>query len=341
MRAAILRERGRFEIDRAYPEPRLAAGDIKLRIKLSGICGSDLHEFVAGPLLAPMPSVLGHEFCGEVVEVGAEVRGFEAGDKAIGVIYPSCGRCEYCQHGDFTLCDMRAMAVTERNGSFAEYVAAPARQMFLVPPQTPHDEAALIEPSSVGCHAIRRSRLALGERVVVIGAGPIGLLITALARRAGADRIAVVEPAEGRRQLAIQMGADVALDPAEEVEGPINEMTDARGADAVFECAGVAQAFEAAQRLVRKQGRLVLVAVHEGRRLELQANRVLGNELDIIASYGANDVDFRSAVNLVASRKLDVRPLISRRFNLDEIQHAFELLAADRGQFGKLLVDCG
>jgi len=341
MRAAILRERGRFEIDRAYPEPRLAAGDIKLRIKLSGICGSDLHEFAAGPLLAPMPSVLGHEFCGEVVEVGAEVRGFEAGDKAIGVISASCGRCEYCRHGDFTLCDMRAMAVTERNGSFAEYVAAPARQMFLVPPQTPDDEAALIEPSSVACHAIRRSRLALGERVVVIGAGPIGLLITALARRAGADRIAVVEPAQARRQLAIQMGADVALDPGEEVEGPINEMTDARGADAVFECAGVAQAFESAQRLVRKQGRLVLVAVYEGRRLELRANRVLGNELDIIASYWANDVDFRNAVNLVASRKLDVRPLISRQFKLDEIQRAFELLAADRGQYGKLLIDCG
>ncbi|MGH7863536.1 MAG: zinc-dependent alcohol dehydrogenase, partial [Candidatus Binataceae bacterium] len=313
---------------------------LKLRIKLSGICGSDLHEFVAGPLLAPMPSVLGHEFCGEVVEVGAEVRGFEAGDTAIGVIYPSCGRCDYCQHGDFTLCDMRAMTVTERNGSFAEYVAAPARQMFLVPSQTPPEEAALIEPSSVACHAIRRSRLALGERAVVIGAGPIGLLITALARRAGADRIAVIEPAEGRRKLALQMGADVALDPAGEFEGPISEMTDARGADVVFECAGVAQAFDAAQRLVRKQGRLVLVAVYEARRLELHANRVLGNELDIIASYWANDVDFRNAVNLVASRKLDVRPLISRRFDLDEIQSAFELLAADRGKHGKLLIAC-
>jgi (R,R)-butanediol dehydrogenase/meso-butanediol dehydrogenase/diacetyl reductase len=340
MRAAVLRERGRFEIDRAYPEPQLGAGDLKLRIMFSGICGSDLHEFVAGPLLAPMPSVLGHEFCGEIVEVGTEVRGFETGDKAIGVIYPSCGRCEYCQHGDFALCDMRAMAAEERNGSFAEYVAAPARQMFLVPRETPPEEAALIEPSSVACHAIRRSRLMLGERVVVIGAGPIGLLITALARRAGAHRVAVIEPAEARRQLALQMGADAAFDPEGEVEGPINEMTDARGADVVFECAGVGPAFEQAQRVVRKQGRLVMVAVYEDRRLELQANRVLCNELDLIASYWANDIDFRNAVSLVASRKLDLRPLISSRFKLDEIQRAFELLAADRGQFGKLLVEC-
>lgn len=338
MRAAVLRERGRFEIDREYPEPRPSSTDLKLRILYSGICGSDLHEFVAGPMLARMPAVLGHEFCGEVVEVGADARGFERGDRAVGIIYPSCGRCEYCRRGDFTLCDMRAMAMGERNGSFAEFVVAPARQMFVVPAATPPEEAALIEPSSVAAHAIRRSRLELGERVVVMGAGPIGLLITALARRAGADRIAVVEPAEHRRSLALAMGADLALDSAGEVEDLIMEMTESRGADVIFEASGNPAAFAAAQRLTRKQGRLVMVAVYEGRRLELQANRVLGNELDLIASYWANDVDFRNAVNLVALRKLDVRPLISEHFKLDDLQRAFELLAADRGRYAKLLV---
>jgi len=340
MRAAVLKARGRFEIDRAYPDPRLSPTDLKLRVLFSGICGSDLHEFVAGPLMAPMPSVLGHEFCAEVVEVGAEVRGFDIGDRTVGVIYPSCGRCEFCRHGDFTLCDMRELSVSERNGSFAQFVAAPARQMFLVPPQTPPEEAALIEPSSVACHAIRRSRLELGERVVVMGAGPIGLLITALARRAGADRIAVVEPAENRRRLAITMGADLALDPADEIEGPIMEMTDARGADVVFEASGNPAAFAAGERLTCKQGRLMLVAVYEGRRLELHANRVLGNELDVLASFWANDTDFRRAVDLVASRKLDVRPLISEHVALDDLQNAFERLAADRGRYAKILVDC-
>ncbi len=338
MRAAVLRERGRFEIDREYPEPRTNPTDLKLRILYSGICGSDLHEFVAGPMLVRMPAVLGHEFCGEVVEVGADARGFERGDHAVGIIYPSCGRCEYCRRGNFTMCDMRAMAAGERNGSFAEFVAAPARQMFVVPAATPPEEAALIEPSSVAAHAIRRSRLELGERVVVMGAGPIGLLITALARRAGADRIAVVEPAEHRRSLALAMGADVALDSAGEVEDLIMEMTESRGADVIFEASGNPAAFAVAQRLTRKQGRLVMVAVYEGRRLELQANRILGNELDLIASYWANDTDFRNAVNLVATRKLDVRPLISERFKLDDMQRAFELLAADRGRYAKLLV---
>jgi (R,R)-butanediol dehydrogenase / meso-butanediol dehydrogenase / diacetyl reductase len=340
MRAAVLKARGRIEVDRAYPDPSLKPGDLRLRVQVSGICGSDLHEFVAGPLALPMPAVLGHEFCGEVVEVGAEVRGFEVADKAAGIIYAGCGNCEYCRRGNFTLCDMRAMAVAERNGSFAEYVTAPARQMFLVPSETPQEEVAIIEPASVACHAIQRSGLTIGQRVLVMGAGPIGLLVTALARLAGADRIAVVEPGAGRRDLALRMGADLALDPGDEVDGPLMELTESRGADIVFEASGSAAAFNQAQHLVRKQGRIVMVAVYEGRKLELRANRLVGNEVDLIASYWANDIDFRRAVSLVASRKLDVRPLISARYQLDDIQKAFEALATDRGSFGKILVNC-
>lgn len=340
MRAAVLQARGRFEIDCAYPEPKLSSTDIRLRVSFSGICGSDLHEFVAGPLLAPMPAVLGHEFCGEVVEVGSEVRGFDPGDKAVGIVYPSCGRCEYCRQGDFTLCDMRSVGVAERNGSFAEYVCAPARQMFLVPPATPSEEAAVIEPASVACHAIRRSRLSIGDRVAVMGAGPLGLLIMMLARRAGAHLVAVIEPAPGRRELALKLGADLVLDPADEVEGPLLELTDSRGADLLFEVSGSPQAFAQAQHLVRKQGRLMMVAVYENRRLELQANRILGNEVDLMPSYWANAGDFRRAVDLVSSRKLDVRPLISSRVSLDAIQSAFEQLAADRGRHSKIIVAC-
>jgi threonine dehydrogenase-like Zn-dependent dehydrogenase len=136
------------------------------------------------------------------------------------------------------------------------------------------------------------------------------------------------------------MGADLALDPAEEIEGPIMEMTDARGADVVFEASGSPAAFAAGERLTCTQGRLMLVAVYEGRRLELHANRVLGNELDVLASFWANDTDFRRAVDLVASRKLDVRPLISEHVALDDLQNAFERLAADRGRYAKILVDC-
>lgn len=340
MRAAVLKSCGHIEVDSTYPEPPVGPGDLKLKVDYTGICGSDLHIFTVDPPMMKLPAVLGHEFCAQVVEIGAGARGFEVGDRAVGLIYPSCGRCEYCIQGDFTLCDLRAVATTERNGSFAEFISVPARQLFLVPPGTPTDEAAMIEPASVAVHAVRRSRLSVGERAVVFGGGPLGLLIMKLAQLGGADRVALVEPAPGRRELARQYGADLVLDPADEIHGPIMDATDDRGADVVFEVSGSPQAFAQASRLVRKQGRLVIVAVYEVREVNFQPNRIVGNEVDVLPSFWANAVDFRRAVSLVASRKLDVRPLISGRIALNQMQQAFDTLIADRGSQSKILVAC-
>jgi 2-desacetyl-2-hydroxyethyl bacteriochlorophyllide A dehydrogenase len=340
MRAAVLKAPRSIELDRAYPEPPLGPDDLKLKVDYTGICGSDLHVFAVDPPMMKMPVVLGHEFSAQVVEVGAQARGFAPGDRAVGLIYPSCGRCEYCAQGDFTLCDLRAVGMTERNGSFAEFITVPARQLFLVPEGTPADEAALIEPASVAVHAIRRSRLSVGERVVVFGGGPLGLLIMKLAQLGGADRVVLVEPVAGRRELARKYGADLALDPADEIQGQINDATDGRGADVVFEVAGSGRAFAAAGKAVRKRGRMVVVAVYEGRDIPYNPNRFVGDEIDLVHSFWANAVDFRRAVNLVSSRKLDVRPLITGRVGLDEMQSAMDSLLADRGAQSKILVAC-
>ena len=340
MRAAVLKAPKFIELDRTYPEPPMGPGDLKLQVDYTGICGSDLHVFTGDPPMMKLPAVLGHEFSARVVEVGPEARGFELGDRAVGLIYPSCGRCEYCFQGDFTLCDLRAVNISARNGSFAEYISVPARQLFLVPQGTPADEAAMIEPVSVAVHAIRRSRLSVGERVVVFGGGPLGLLIMKLAQLGGADRVVLVEPVAGRRNLAQKYGADLALDPTEEIHGQIMDATDGRGADVIFEVAGNGRAFGAASKLVRKQGRMVVVAVYEGRDVPYSPNRFVGDEIDLLHSFWANAVDFRRAVNLVASRKLDVRPLITGRVGLDQMQAAMDGLVADRGAHSKILVAC-
>ncbi len=318
----------------------MAPGDLKLQVDFTGICGSDLHVFAVDPPMMKMPVVIGHEFSARVVEVGPEARGFEQGDRAVGLIYPSCGRCEYCTQGDFTLCDLRGVMMAERSGSFAEYITVPARQLFLVPPSTPADEAALIEPVSVAVHAIRRSRLSVGERAVVFGGGPLGLLIMKLAQLGGADRVALVEAAAGRRELARRYVADLVLDPAEEIHGQIMDATDGRGADVIFEVSGNGRAFAAASKLVRKQGRMVVVAVYEGRDTPYNPNRFVSDEIDLIHSFWANAIDFRRAVGLVAGRKVDVRPLISARVGLDQMQSAMDGLIADRGRHSKILVAC-
>lgn len=214
----------------------------------------------------------------------------------------------------------------------------PVRHLFAVPPATPSDEAAPIEPASVACHSLRRSRLELGESVAIIGAGPIGLLITGMARATGASRVAVIEPAWNRPNLVLQMGADLAFDSTHEGEAAILEITNAHGADVVFETSGTAPGFDAALWLIRKQGRLVMVALYEGKQVQLDANNAVLEEL--IATFWANDVDFRRAVDLISARKLDVRPLISACYELDHARKAFEGLRADRESQGKIPVNC-
>ena len=131
MRAAVLTKPGCFEFTRSYPEPQITNTDIKLKISYSGVCGSDLHIFSMKEGFIRLPQVLGHEFCGEVVEIGADVKGFNVGDKAVGLIDPSCGVCDYCRQGDFTLCDTKA--IFQRTGAFSDFITAPAWQMFSAP----------------------------------------------------------------------------------------------------------------------------------------------------------------------------------------------------------------
>lgn len=336
MRAAVLTKPGVFEFTRSYPEPELAPTDIKLKIAYTGICGSDLHVFVMKESGIKFPVVLGHEFCGQVVEVGADVRDFAVGDKAVGVIDPSCGVCSYCRQGDFTMCDRKAMF--ERTGAFADFITAPAGQMFVVPAETPADEAALIEPTSVAVHAVRRSRLVLGENVVVVGGGPVGLLIMMLAREAGADKVILVEPAAARRELARQLGADRVLEPGAEVTRTVRELTSGRGAEVVFEVSGNGKAFTQAANFLCKRGRLIIVAGYENERyLSLSPITAMLGELDVLATFWANAFDFQRAIKLISSRKLDVRPLISARVELEEAQNAFDGLVRDRGSQVKVL----
>lgn len=335
MRAAVLTKPGSFEFNRSYPEPEITDTDIKLRISYSGVCGSDLHIFSMKEGFVPLPQVLGHEFCGEVVEIGKDVKGFKVGDKAVGIIDPSCSVCDYCRQGDFTLCESKA--IFERTGAFSDFIAAPALQMFSVPKQTPDDEAALIEPVAVALHAMRRSRLSLGESAVVIGGGPLGLLIMLLAKQAGAENVVLLEPAASRRELGSSLGATLALKPGAEAEKAVRELNGGQGAGVVFEVSGNVDAFRQATNFCRKQGRLIMVAAYETDPLPLSPNAMVGKELEISATFWANALDFQRAIKLVSSRKLDVRPLISARTRLENAQQVFENLLRDKGSQIKVL----
>jgi len=340
MRAAVLSSTKHIEIDPRYPEPPLGSADVKLKVDFTGICGSDLHCFVMGKQMTRIPSVMGHEFCAQIVEIGDDALGFKVGDRAAGLIYPSCGTCVYCLAGDYTLCDNLGRKMFERNGSFAEYISVPARQLVPIAPQTPAEEAALIEPLSVAVHAVRRAALTIGEIVVVMGGGPLGLLITQLVKLNGASKVILVEPAAGRRQLGFKFGADATIEPSDHLSEQVHGLTGRRKVDAVFEVSGNPRGFEAAGKLVDKLGRLMLVAVYEDKRIEFNPNRFLNSEIDIISCFWSRQIDFRRAADLIASRRIDVRPLITGKIELEQMQQAFEMLVADRSSHSKVLVAC-
>ena len=340
MRAAVLSSTKHIEIDPHYPEPPMNSADVKLKVNFTGICGSDLHCFVLGEQMTRIPSVMGHEFCAEVVEMGSEASGLKVGDRVAGLVYPSCGTCGYCLDGDYTLCDNLGRKMFERNGSFAEYISVPARQLVRIAPHTPAEEAALIEPLSVAVHAVRRAVLSIGDIVVVMGGGPLGLLITQLVKLSGAAKVVLVEPAENRRQLGSKFGADAAISPDETLGEQVRDLTGRRGVDAVFEVSGNPRAFDAACKLVDKLGKMILVAVYEDRQIKFNPNRLLNGEIDLLACFWSRQIDFRRAADLIASRQVDVRPLISGRISLEQMQQVFEMLATDRGSHSKVLVSC-
>lgn len=336
MRAAVLTKPGSFEFTRSYPEPQITNTDIKLKISYSGVCGSDLHIFAMKEPIVRLPHVLGHEFCGEVVEIGQDAKGFKLGDKAVGIIDPSCGVCDYCRQGDFTLCETRSLF--ERTGAFSDFITAPASQMFAVPHGTPDDEATLIEPVAVALHAVRRSRLSLGENAVVIGGGPLGLLIMLLARQAGAQHVVLVEPAASRREVGSKLGATLALKPGPEAEEAVRQLNGGQGAEVAFEVSGNVEAFRQARNFCRKQGRLIMVAAYETDPLPFSPNAMLAKELEISATFSANALDFQRAIRLVSNRNLDVRPLISGRTRLENVQQVFENLLRNKEDQIKVLL---
>jgi L-iditol 2-dehydrogenase len=275
------------------------------------------------------PFVGGHETAGVVAAVGAGVHLVKVGDHVtLGPI--SCDECYYCRRGFPARCEqfLGRFAIDGAWGPWglADYKLVAARAMFVIPPDLSFEEAALAEPVSCVVHAVRALAPELGDNVVVIGAGPMGLLNVLVLKRRGA-RVIVCELDPARRAKAGAVGADVVLDPAEgDPVDQVRQLTDGRGADAVVAAVGSARADELAFSLVARTGRVVLFAsAHPSFQLGVDHNLVHKSEVDVLGVEGKDVQDFLIAVRLLSNRLIDVRPLIDRLVPLAEIDAAFEL----------------
>ncbi len=339
--AALITGRETVEI-LEFPDPSPTDGRAVVEIARCGICGTDVHAFASGRPYTP--AVCGHEWVGTVSAVDPAVDVVAEGDRVMGGTVPACGRCDACRAGQTYWCQTAFAVVTGRDalapphGGFAPALAVDARRLVPVPDTLDDDQGAMVEPTSIAVHAVRKAGPRLGDLVVVLGAGPIGLLTAMVARVAGAGALVVVEPNDARRSLAAAVGADHSVGPGEEADQLVRELTNGLGADLVYECAGVTATVPAAARLARRGGKVVLVGVAEGT-AEIAPAAWVVQELQVDAAIAATHDDFGVAIGLMADGRLDVAPLHDGDTGLSGLADALADLASGTSARTKVIVD--
>jgi (R,R)-butanediol dehydrogenase/meso-butanediol dehydrogenase/diacetyl reductase len=302
-----------------------------VRVRDCGICGSDLHAAKFGFKMPP-GTIMGHELSAVVDEIGAGVTGFAPGDPVVVMSYVACGECEACRTGTSSRCrKMKGVGFGDVPGAYAEKMKTTPGSCFKMPAGMSHRLGATVEPLVVGLHGVHRAQLRAGETCVIMGAGPIGLVTLLWARFAGARSIVVSEMADGRRDKALQMGADAAVHP--QVKNPAAMMQDMTGAppDVIFECIGAAATLDEAVTYARRGGRVVVLGVcmEDDSFRPMQA---MNRELDIKFSLGLEPGEIDTAIDMLAAGRVSTEPMITHVIGLDELPNAFAALSRPSDQ---------
>jgi L-iditol 2-dehydrogenase len=325
------------------PDPMVGDDDILVRVRACGICGSDVHGHTGQTGRRLPPLIMGHEAAGVVERTGRNVTDFAPGDRICFDSTVYCNRCPACNQGQYNRCIQRqvlGVSIPEfkRHGAFAEFVAVPHWICARLPDHMSFVQAALLEPASIGTHAANRPPLCRGDTIVVIGAGTIGLFILQAARIRGAGTVIAADVNEFRLDLARQIGTDVCLNPTKvDLLKEIHRTTAGRGADVVFEAVGFCETFRQAISLTRMGGWLVAVGnLEKEARFNLQ--ELVSRELTFTGSC-ASAGEFRTCIDLIASGRIDVRPLISEVLPLREGPAAFKRLLDGRENLLKIVLE--
>jgi threonine 3-dehydrogenase len=319
--------------------PQVGINDVCIKVRKAGICGTDLHieswdAWAAGTIKPPL--VVGHEFVGEIVAVGSNVSDFHPGDIVSGEGHVVCGRCRHCLAGRRHLCAHSIGLGVGRDGAFAEYVVLPMTNVWHHWPGIDEDVAAIFDPFGNAVHTALRFEL-LGEDVLISGAGPIGLMATAVVRHAGARHIVVSEPNPYRRALAERMGASVVVDPATVDLGETQEQLGmVEGFDVALEMSGNPAAIRTAIGNMAHGGKLALLGIPTTE-ISLDLNEIIFKMLTVSGIYGREMYETWYKMSVMLQSGLDIRPAITHRFAFTDHEAAFR--TARSGESGKVIMD--
>jgi L-iditol 2-dehydrogenase len=315
-------------------KPKVEAGEVLVKVKAATTCGTDLKIFQRGYVekVIKLPTIFGHEWAGEVVEVGEGLEWPERGMRVRAGNSAPCLHCTMCQKGKYNLCENMIWLW----GAYAEYIKVPARMVLVnmqeIPQHVSFEEAAVTEPLACVLHGVEEARVKLGDSVAIIGAGPIGLLHLLTVKKMGAEKAIVIDLVEERLNFAEKLGADATVNAGKmDAVEAIRKLTGGYGADVVIEAIGLPATWEQALKLVRKGGTVLeFGGCPPGTEIKVNAEMLHYGEVTVMGAFHTTPLLFRKALSLIASRTIDVRPLITRKMRLEDIKEAFEMLSTSK-----------
>lgn len=340
MKAICLEAIKKLTVTETDPPAITAPDQVIIQVKHVGICGSEIHAFEGTHPYRKPPSILGHEMLGFVTEIGSGITTLSVGQRVTVDPQWVCGKCEFCRAGDHNLCPHKLVLGTPQwPGALGEYILCPADAVYAVPDHLTADQAIIIEPLAVGVHAMKRARIAKGESVLILGNGSIGHVTSAMAHVYGADPIIVGDVQPHCLDNAHLLGAThtIRVDQ-EDVSARVAEITSGRGVDVVFLTVGVGELFADAFASVRKQGRIVLIALYKAPVL-FDPYEVIKRDIELIGSTMSTDADVREAIDAIASGKVHPEHIVTHHLPVDAAQRGFELAASKADGAIKVVLD--
>jgi threonine 3-dehydrogenase len=320
-------------------KPKLGHNDLLIKIKKTAICGTDIHIYNWddwAQKTIPVPMVVGHEYAGEVVGIGLEVKGFEIGDRVSGEGHITCGHCRNCRGGRTHLCRNTVGVGVDREGSFAEYLVIPAYNAFKLPDEISDDLAAIFDPFGNAVHTALSFDL-VGEDVLITGAGPIGIMAAAVAKHVGARHVVITDVNEYRLELARKMGATRTVNVSKEkLTDVMTELGMTEGFDVGMEMSGVPMAFTDMLSNMNNGGKIAMLGI-PGKDMAIDWSQVIFKGLTIKGIYGREMFETWYKMASLIQSGLDLTPIITHHFNIDDFQQGFDIMRS--GQSGKVILN--
>jgi len=328
MESIVFEEKGKYKL-KEVPIPQLEENDVLIRVNSCGICGTDVHIY-EGTFPANFPVIIGHEFAGIIQKLGKGVKNFKVGDHITVNPNVACGKCKYCRAGQEHLCTAPLRLGVTTDGGFATYVKARETSVYHLPEKLDLELATFTEPLSCCIHGIDLAEIKTGYSVIILGAGPIGLLILQLARISGADKIVATDTVKKRRELAAQLGANLALDPTQvDIESEAENFLGEK-ANVVIECIGNPKTEGESLSLVKPGGTVIWFGVaNPGIEVKVNPFYIYENEITLKGCF-VNPYTTERAIRLLAEKRIKVKELITHRFGLNQLDKAMQVYQEDK-----------